>query len=441
MRPQAEPAEISAQALAQARDLGADAAQVAVSREVGQEVEVRLGELETLEHTHDQQLSVQVYFGHRAGSASSTDLRPEACARTVEAACEIARCTEEDPAHGLPERDWLARDYPDLDLAHPWMPDVEEASRIARACEDAARADDRIVASDGARLSTSTRESLLANSLGFCGDFARSCHSLSCCVVGQEGDTRERDYWYHTDCDAQALQSPDEIGRRAAERTLRRLGARGLSSRFAPVLFEAPVAASLLGHFVAAASGPALYQKASFLLDSLEQEVWADHVRVVEQPHVARSISSAPFDREGVATRERTLVEDGVLRGWFLGTYSARRLGLESTGNAGGVRNLMLRSSLEEPDFAALLRKMDQGLLVTELMGQGANTVTGDYSRGAAGFWVEGGRIAYPVHEITIAGNLRDLYRGLVAVGSDRDRRGSLQTGSLLVEGMQVAGA
>lgn len=432
----------AAQALEAARAAGADAAKVALNQGQGRVVGVRLGELETIEHEREQQFSVRAYCGRRSGAAGSTDLSPEAVARTVAAACAIARKTEEDPAQGLPERDWLAFGYPDLGLEHPWELEPEAATGLALECEDAARADARIANSEGARLTTWSGVHMVANSLGFLGRCRRSQHSLSCCVVAAAGDgAQERDHWWSAACDWRRLEEPAAVGRAAAARAARRLGARPLKSRAAPVLFDAPLACSLLGHFAHAASGPALYRQASFLLGRMDQPLWPPGFRLVERPLEPGGAASAPFDADGVRTRERAVVDDGVLRGWFLGTYAARRLGLEPTGNAGGVRNLMLETAGEELPPEELLPRLGRGLWVTELLGQGVNPVTGDYSRGAAGFWVENGEIAHPVHEITIAGSLPDMYRGVAAVGADRDRRGSMQSGSLLIERMQIAGA
>lgn len=430
------------QALDQARQQGATAAAVSLERGEGLTVAVRLGELETVEHEQDQGLSISAYFGHRRGHASSTDLREDSIARTVEAACQIARSTEEDPCHGLPDEERLAFEYPELDLHHPRDIDSDEAARLATECEDAARADPRIVNSEGAEVRRYDGVRVLGNSLGFMGAYRRSSHDLSCCVVaaGEDG-AQERDYWHSAHCDWRKVQDPETVGRIAAERTMRRLGARPLASCTAPVLFEAPVARSLLGHFVGAASGRALYQEASFLLGRMDEPVWAEDIRLVERPREVGGVASAPFDAEGVETRERIVVDDGVLRGWFLSSYSARRLGLASTGNAGGVRNLSLETRALALSWEALLQRLGRGLVVTELMGQGVNPVTGDYSRGAAGFWVEDGAAVHPVHEITIAGSLPDMYRGVVAVGAEQDRRGSLQTGALLVGQMQIAGA
>ncbi len=429
------------QALDQARQQGATAAAISLERGEGLTVAVRLGELETVEREQDQGLSITAYFGQRRGTASSTDLREDSVARTVEAACQIARSTEEDPCHGLPDEERLAFEYPELDLHHPWDIDSDEATRLALECEDAARTDSRIVNSEGAEVRRYDGIRVLGNSLGFTGAYRRSSSDLSCCVVAADGNgAQERDYWHSTHCNWRKVQDPETVGRIAAERTVRRLGARPLASCIAPVLFEAPVARSLLGHFVGAASGRALYHEASFLLGRKDEQVWAEDIRLIERPREVGGVASAPFDAEGVETQERVVVDGGILRGWFLGSYSARRLGLASTGNAGGVRNLSLETQAPTLSWEELLQRLGRGLVVTELMGQGVNQVTGDYSRGAAGFWVEDGAVVHPVHEITIAGSLPDMYRGIVAVGAEQDRRGSLQTGALLVDRMQIAG-
>lgn len=429
------------QALEQARGHGATAAEVSLERGEGLAVAVRLGELETVEREQDQGLSITAYFGHRRGHASSTDLREDSVARTVEAACQIARSTEEDSCHGLPDEELLAFEYPELNLHHPWDIDSDEAARLARECESAARADARIVNSEGAEVRRYDGIRVLGNSLGFMGAYRRSSHDLSCCVVAADGSgAQERDYWHSSDCDWRKIQEPGTVGRIAAERTVRRLGARPLASCTAPVLFEAPAARSLLGHFVGAAGGRALYREASFLLGRKDEQVWAKGIRLTEHPRETGGVASAPFDAEGVATQERVVVDDGILQGWFLSSYSARRLGLVSTGNAGGIRNLVLETREPTLSWEEMLRRLGRGLVVTELMGQGVNQVTGDYSRGAAGFWVEDGVVAHPVNEVTIAGSLPDMYRGIVAVGAEQDRRSSLQTGALLVDRMQIAG-
>ena len=427
-------------ALGLARAKGASDAEVEVSAAVGQSVTVRRGEVETVEYNRDKGLSITVYFGKRRGIANTSDLSPEAIERSVEAACAIARHTAEDAAAGLPDAQRLFRGpLPDLDLFHPWGLTVEEAIEIARRTEAAALAvDRRITNSEGATVSSSDMDFVLANSRGFESGFANSKSSIACGVVAEDRDGMQRDYWYTTHRDPSQLESAESVGRLSGERAVRRLGARRVPTGQAPVLFEANLASSLLGHFVSAASGSSLYRHSSFLIGRLGTEVFAPHIEIVEDPHRRGELASAYFDAEGVATCPRTVVEHGVLGGWFLSSYSARKLGLETTGNAGGNHNLLVKSG--ERDFTGLLQLMDRGLLVTDLMGQGVNAVTGDYSRGASGFWVEGGEIRFPVEEVTIAGNLLDIYRGIVAVGSDVLVRGSKHCGSILIDRMTIAG-
>jgi PmbA protein len=433
-------ADVAQQALAEARAMGATQAEAAINVAQGLAVTVRLGEVETVEHTRDKGLGVTVYFGQRTGSASTTDLSAAAVREAVRAACTIARYTAADDCAGLADPALLARDFPDLELYHPWHPGIELAIERARACEQAALvADKRVTNSEGASLSSHEGLEVYANSHGFLASQAATRHGLSVSVIAQDDAGMQRDYWYSVDRAARGLDHPEAIGREAARRAARRLGSRRLSTRKAAVLFEAPVASSLLSHFVSAVRGGNLYRRASFLLDQLGQPVFAPCVRLHEQPHLRGALGSAAYDSEGVATHARDLVRGGVLLGYVLDSYSGRKLKLPTTGNAGGAHNLTLDSTGPE-DLAGLLGKMGTGLLVTELIGFGVNTVTGDYSRGAAGFWVEGGAIRYPVEEITIAGNLRDMFRGIVAVGRDVDTRGNLRTGSILLEPLTVAG-
>jgi len=433
-------AEVARRALDAARARGASDAEVEVSAAVGQSVTVRRGEVETVEYNRDKGLGITVYFGKRRGNASTSDLAREAVERTVEAACAIARHTAEDDAAGLPDADRLYRgEPPDLDLFHPWGLPVEEAIEIARRTEAAALAvDKRITNTEGATVSSYDTDFILANTRGFLGGFPNSKASISCGVVGEDAGGMQRDYWFTSERDPARLERPESVGRIAGERTVRRLGGRRIATTEAPVLFEAGIAGTLLGHFVSAASGSSLYRRSSFLLDRLGTPVFAPGVEIREDPFVRGGMASGAFDAEGVSTRARAVVEEGVLKGWFLSTYSARKLGLETTGNAGGNHNLVVKPG--EHDLEALVKLMGRGLLVTELMGQGVNPVTGDYSRGAAGFWVEGGEIRFPVEEVTIAGNLLDMFRGIRAVGRDLLVRGSKETGSILVERMTIAG-
>lgn len=426
-------------ALAHARGRGASGAEAVSSTGEGLNVNVRMGELETIEHNRDRGLVITVYFDTRSGSASTSDFRPEAVRAAVDAACSIATLTEDDPASGLPDEALLATEFPDLDLYQPLALSVESCRERALACEGAARAvDARIVNSEGASLSADRGIDILANSLGFRGITRKSRYSVSCAVIGKTDAGMQRDYWYHASRHLDDLADSAEVGAAAGHRTVRRLDARRVKTTRVPVLFEAPVASSLLSHLVGAISGGALYRKASFLLDRVGESIFPDFVRIHERPGLPRGMGSAAFDNEGVATAARDIVSGGVLRGYVLGSYSARRLGLVTTGNAGGVHNLAIDSG--DDDLPALIRRMHTGLLVTEMAGFGVNNVTGDYSRGAAGFWVENGEIAYPVEELTIAGNLKDMFAGLVAVGNDVDLRGNYHTGSLLIDQMTVAG-
>ena len=430
---------LAAQALDLATRAGATAAEAEVSEGSGLTVGVRNGELETIEHNRDKGIGITVYLGQRRGHASTSDFSGDALARAVEKAISIARYTAEDDCAGLADPDLLAKDIPDLDLFHPWGVSVEDAMELARACEASALAvDPRITNSEGGSLSSQASHFIYANTLGFSGGYPSSRQSLSCAVIAEEDGAMQRDYWYTTARAATDMDAPDGVGRRAGERTVRRLNGRKLSTRQCPVLFEAPIATGLIASFVSAVSGGHLYRKSSFLLDSLGQQLFPDFFQLQERPFLPRGLSSSPFDSEGVATRDRDVVKDGVLQGYFLGSYSARKLGMKSTGNAGGNHNLIVPPTGE--DFPALLKKMDTGLLVTELLGHGLNMVTGDYSRGAAGFWVENGEIAYPVEEITVAGNLRDMFMGIVALGTDVETRGSRRVGSVLIDRMTVAG-
>jgi PmbA protein len=431
--------QIAADALAHAKALGASAADAEVNDGFGQGVTVRSREVETIEYTRDKSLGITVYLGQKRGSASTSDFTPKAIRDTVEAALTIARYTGEDDCAGLPDAHRHPVTLPELDLYHPWDVPVETAIEIASRCEAAALDfDPRITNSEGSNIYTQQWHFVHANSNGFVGGYPTSRYSLSCSVIGGQGDDMQRDDWYTAARREDELESAEAVGRRAAERTVRRLDARKLDTLQAPVLFDATLAGGLIGHFVGAVSGGALYRKSSFLLDSLGTPVFSPNVHLREAPHVLRGLSSAPFDDEGVATVTREVVSAGVVQGYFLGTYSARKLGMESTGNAGGSHNLILDSGTL--GFDGLLKKMGRGLVVTELLGHGINSVTGDYSRGAAGFWVEDGAIAYPVHEITIAGNLKDMFRGIVEIGTDVLKRGSKTTGSILIDNMTIAG-
>jgi PmbA protein len=442
MAPAADGADLLALveiSLEEAKALGASQAEAAVSVDVGLSVSVRLGEVDTVEYQRDRGMGVTVYFGTRKGTASTADLSAAALRETVAKACSIARFTAEDPCAGLADPDTLATDVPELDLSHPWDLTPEGACELALRCEAAAMAvDPRITNSEGAGVSTHRGLRAYGNTHGFLRAYPGTVHSVSCAVLGTEGDAMERDYWYSTVRDWRELEDAESVGRMSGERAVSRLGARKLGTTRAPVLFGADVARGLISHFIGAVRGGSQYRRASFLLDAAGQQVFPDWFSLSERPHIARALASAPFDHEGVATRDRELVAGGVLLGYVLSSYSARKLGLRTTGNAGGNYNLIVPG--RGRDFDGMLRLMDRGLLVTELMGQGVNGVTGDYSRGATGFWVEGGRIAYPVHEVTVAGNLKDMYRNLVEVGSDVDLRGGIRTGSILLGEMTIAG-
>ncbi len=431
--------ELASDIVQYARKQGATASAAEVSEGFGQTVSVRNGAVETIEYNRDKGLSVSVYLGQRRGNASTSDFSRKAVRDTVDAALNIARYTAEDDCAGLPDADQLATEFPDLDLYYPWKLSVEQAIELACECEEAAfKTDKRINNSEGASININEGRFVQANSLGFTGGYPSSRHSVSCSVIAGKGDAMQRDYWYGSARNPRQILRVEDIGRIAAERTVRRLNARKIDTMQCPVLFESPIAGGLFGHFVGAVSGGSLYRKSSFLLDHLDKPVFSKNIRIDDVPHIKRGLASSVFDDEGVRTRRRTIVDEGVLRGYFLGSYSARKLGMQTTGNAGGTHNLVVQPG--ELDFYGLLRKMDRGLLVTELLGHGVNPVTGDYSRGAAGFWVEHGEIQYPVEEITIAGNLKEMYKHIVAVGNDVLVQGSRQCGSVLIENMMVAG-
>ncbi|MGE5639938.1 MAG: metalloprotease PmbA, partial [Clostridia bacterium] len=427
--------ELAGIVLARARAAGASGCDCDVSEAYGLTVTVRKGKPDVVEHNRDRSVGVSVYFGERPrarrGHASTSDFSRAALEQTVDAAAAIARHTAEDDAAGLPEPDTLAREFPDLDLFHPWSITTDEAVELARRCEQAGLSVSKAIRnSEGATVSAQHSQFVFANSLGFMAGHARSTHYLSCSLIAEDKGLMQRDDWFSLSRVPGKLADPAALGRYAAQRALARLGARKIATCQAPVLFEAPAAIGLIGSFVSAVNGGNLYRKTSFLLDSLGKQVFSPLVHIAEQPLLPQGAASTPFDDEGVATRTRSVVSGGVLEGYFLGSYAARKLGMRTTGNAGGHHNLVVRS--EGPDFAGMLRKLGRGLLVTELMGQGVNPVTGDYSRGAAGYWVEGGEIAFPVEEITIAGNLKDMFKGVAAIGSDVLVRSGRSCGSIL---------
>jgi PmbA protein len=432
-------AGLSQRLLDSARARGATQAEVSCSEESGLNVNVRMGEVETVESTRDRGISVTVYFGQRKGSASTADLREESLQATVDQACAIARFTEDDPAAGLADPGLMATDLREFDGWHPWALEADRAVDLALACETAGRdSDARIANSDGASVGSGESLSVYANSHGFFGRERSSQHSIGCALIAGQGDAMQRDGWYSLALAESDLESPAAIGRRAAQRALSRLAPRQVATGEYPVLFASEMARSLIGHLLGAVSGGALYRRASFLVDSAGTQLFPGWFSIHEQPFLPRGLRSAAFDAEGVATRESALVEAGVLQRYVLGSYSARKLGLATTANAGGVHNLEVAANAGDLD--AMLRGMGRGLLVTELMGQGVNNITGDYSRGAAGFWIEDGAISHAVDGITIAGNLKAIFQGIEAVGSDVDPRSHVRTGSILVGKMTVAG-
>ena len=431
--------QISQDVLTLAKTAGASSAETEVSFGTGQNVSVRLGEVENIEYNRDKGVSVTVYFGQQKGHASSSDLSQSALKDTVEAACNIAKYTAKDPFCGLADATLMATDMPDLGLYHPWNISVDDAAALAKTCEAAALNVDtkRITNSEGAGVSNSESVFAYANSHGFVGCYKSSRHSISCSVIAEHKGAMQRDYWYSSARDVRDMESAEYIGNLAGQRTVSRLGAKPIKTGQYPVLFEAPLASGLISSLIGAISGSNLYRKSSFLLDSLGKQVASPLLNIEELPHLKKGVASSCFDSEGVATKARKLVGNGVLNGYVLGSYSARKLGMQSTGNAGGSHNLIVASTGE--NFEQLLKKMGTGLLVTEVLGHGLNMVTGDYSRGAAGYWVQNGVIAHPVEEITIAGNMKNMLQHIVAIGTDAIKHSSKQTGSILIENMMVA--
>lgn len=435
--------ELVEQTLAYACRIGASDAAAEVSESLGLSVSVRKNDIETVEQTRDRSLDLTVYAGQSRGCASTSDFSEAALRQTVEAAWHIARHTAADPAAGLPDADQLATECPDLDLHCAWAVSTEDAAELALRAERAARSvDARIANTDGATVGAYEGQFVMGNTRGFLGGYPYSRHSLSVAPIAGRGNGMQRDYWYTSERDPAKLASPEAVGRYAAERTLSRLSARRIRTGKFPVLFEAPLALGLVGALTQAVNGGALYRKASFLLDALGKPIFPDHINLIEDPHIRGAMGSSPFDDEGVRTRKRSVVSAGVLEGYFLSSYTARKLGMRTTGNAGGSHNLIFSSTLTRPgdDFKAMLKRMGTGFLVTELIGQGVNYVTGDYSRGAFGYWVENGQIQHAVQEVTIAGNLADMFRQIVAVGADTISRGTKTAGSILIEQMAIAG-
>ncbi|WP_290610567.1 metalloprotease PmbA [Arsukibacterium sp. UBA3155] len=436
----AEVKDAVAAVLARAKALGASSAEASMSRTRGLSVETRHGEVETVEFNQDGGLGISLYFGQRKGSASTADLSPQALERAVAAAADIARYTSEDPHTGVAEAGWLEYSPPDLDLFYPDSISTELAISLCAGAEEAAFATDkRITNSEGASFSSHQGLKVYGNSHGQLVGYPSSRHSFSCVVIGEQDDEMQRDYSFTVARQYSKLLDPKQIGRESALETVARLGARQVSTQKVPVIFRADIASSLFGHLVSAISGGSIYRKSSFLLDKVGKQVMSSAVTVQEKPHLAQALASSPFDAEGVKTRDLAVIDNGVLNTYLTTSYSARKLGMASTGHAGGIHNWLI--SHGNDDLAALCRQMGKGLLVTELMGQGVNTVTGDYSRGASGFWVEHGEIQFPVAEVTIAGNLADMFMNIAAVGNDVDRRGGVLTGSVLISQMQLAGA
>lgn len=433
--------DVVSRALESARRAGATQAEADASLQQGLSVSVRLGEVETVEYQRDRALGITVYFGHRKGSASTGDLSAQSVEDMVAKACAIARHTAEDECAGLADPALLQTEFRDLQLDFPWELPADAAVELARECEAAGRAvDARLSNSEGASVSSQRGVRVYGNTHGFLAGDCGTSHSLSCVLLAQSGEDMQRDYWYTSARDPRDLEAAELVGRRAGERAIARLGARRLSTGPAQVIFAPEVARGFIGHFVGAIRGSAQYRKATFLLGVAGERIFPEWVQMHERPHLLKGVASSNFDSEGVRTVDRELVRNGVVDGYLLGSYSARKLGLVSTGHAGGLHNLMVDASVDQPDQATLLRRMGRGLLVTELMGQGVNGVTGDYSRGATGFWIEGGEIAYPVHEVTIAGNLKNLFAGLQAIGSDVDARGGVRVGSIWIGEFTIAG-
>lgn len=431
--------DVVTQMLQLAKQYGATQAEVGLHASRGLNVSIRLNEIETLEFNRDKAVGITVYIDQRKGSASTTDISLSSLDSTVKAAIALAKLTEQDPFSGLAEKIEMPNQIPNLDLYHPWDLQVLDAINRAKVCEQAAmKADKRIINSEGATLSSSQGYHVYGNSHGFLGFYPTSRHSLSCVVIGQDAQGMERDHEYTVARDFNDLAPGEQVGRMAAERTLKRLSAKKLPTQRLPVLFHSSIASSLWSHFIAAISGGRLFRQSSFMLNTLNKKIFPDHIHIYERPLLKGGLGSAPFDNDGVQTKDKDFVRSGVIQNYILSAYSARKLSLPNTGNAGGVHNLHIESTGE--DFDTLLKKMGHGLVVTELMGQGINLVTGDYSRGAAGFWVENGQIQYPVHEVTIAGNLLNMFKHIAAVGTDTEKRGNIRTGSVLIEEMMLAG-
>jgi PmbA protein len=424
--------------LDKAKSFGATAAEVGATHSKGLSISVRQGETETIEHNNDTGLGVTVYFDKSKASASTTDLRETSITDTVKSACDIAKHTQADEYAGLADKSLMASKFDDLSLYHPWDIEVEQAIELARECEHAGLAvSEKLTNTEGGSLSTHEGARVYANSHGFLGSNVSSRHSLSCTLIAEDAKGMQRDYWYDVKRDAADMLSAVEIGEKAAESTINRLDARSVETGAYPVIFNAQIAPSLFGKFISAIRGSAQYRKSSFLLDSLDKQVFPDFVHIHEQPHILKGLGSTMFDGEGVATQARDIVTQGVLNGYVLDSYSARKLGMQTTANAGGVHNLVIDTS--DSDFASLVKQMHKGVIVTETMGMGVNIVTGDYSQGAAGFWVDNGEIQYPIDEFTIAGNLKEMLMGIQTIANDVETRGNIRTGSVLIDSMMIA--
>lgn len=421
-----------------AKQLGASEVETSISKAQGFSVTVRLGEVDTIEHDQDKGLAINVYFGKRLGSTSTNDLAQKSIKLAVEKACDIARYTEDDPYSGLADAKLMAYDYPDLDLCHPWDITIEQAIDLAKQCEAIGMAyDKRITNSEGVSIDAHTYSSIYGNSHGFIGGYPTSVNRISCCLLASQNNSMQRDYDYTVARSAKDLEAITILGKHAAEKTVLRLGAKTLATQQSPVIFAADIAKGLLATFISAISGGNLYRKSSFLLDQLNQQIFSDFIQIDERPHLIKGLGSAPFDNEGVKTYAKDFVKNGILQNYALGTYSARKLNMQTTANAGGVYNLFINANAKGSE---LFKLMNKGLYVTELMGQGVNIVTGDFSCGAFGYWIENGELQYPVAGITIAGNLKNMFLDIIAVGDDIDQRGSINTGSILIKNMTIAG-
>ena len=432
--------KIAKEVLTEAKKQGASSAEAVTDTEDGFSITVRLGQVENIEYHKEKHCGITVYFGKRKGTVNTSDTRSESLKAAVTAACRIASFTEEDDCAGLADAELMASEKPDLDLHYPWEITPDKAIELALKCEHEARGlDAQIKNSEGVSVATHQSFCVYGNSHGFIGSIPSTRHSMDCVLIAEQKSHMERDYDYTVARDATELKNYKELAKSAVKKTVSRLGAQKITTRKVPIIFSAELARSLFGSFISAISGGNLYRKASFLIDHLEQQIFPKNINICERPYLLKGLGSSAFDSEGVAVQNKDFITDGILKSYVLGSYSARKLKMQTTANAGGVHNLIVKPG--ELDLQGLLKKMNKGVLVTELIGQGVNLVTGDYSRGAFGFWVENGKIQYPVSEITIAGNLKDMFMNIAAVGCDIDKRGNIQTGSVLLEEMMVAGS